>query len=188
MSVIANFGKRREAKKAKQVNVKQAAKQVAVQIAEGKEATALELLAQLLACEPQDAIIKAKVLIGQGAYIAGLTAAQLEAVEQQLAEDKETFIGVDLASGEDKTVIAPVTEAAEQVESAAETISESATEISDSATDISDASSGLAYSVDDIASATSDLKEATEELKKPSEAQKSSPSEKAAKPKKSSKK
>ncbi len=186
MSVIANFGKRREARKAKQVNVKQAAKQVAEIITEGKEATALELLAQLLGCEPQDAIIKAKVLIGQGAYIAGLTAAQLEAVEQQLAEDDDSQ--TEQVSDELQDSADSVTEAAEQVESAAEAINDSATDISDSATEISDASSGLAYSVDDIASATSGLKEATEELKKPSEAQKSSHSEKAAKPKKSSKK
>ncbi|PKG74811.1 hypothetical protein CXF86_11005 [Shewanella sp. GutCb] len=204
MSAIANFKKRRAADKAKQASRKQFAETVAKTginlvntltglAEEAKEVKALTLLAKLLGCEESEAIEKAHIAVEQKARF----------VEMH----------VDLAAGEDKSVMAEVTTdsegqitdiseintelsdsadsvnaAAENVELATDNVNQAAETIDTAASDVSEASSDLAYSADDIANVTADLKEATTELKKPSAAPKSSPGAKNDKAKSNSNK
>lgn len=160
MGAIADFKKRRAAERAQQANVKTAKQQVSETKAPENEA--LALLAALLGCDVDQAIEQAKELVEKGAYIAGLTEEQLHEVQHQ--------IGVDLASGEDKTVIANIKGG--QIESITELAKQTATDLEDTA-------SQLAYTADDIGQATAELKEATAELKKPLAGQKSSSGKKA---------
>ena len=195
MGAIADFKKRRAAERAQQANVTSTKKQVSETKAPENEA--LALLAALLGCDVDQAIEQAKELVEKGAYIAGLDEQQLDAVQQQ--------IGVDLASGEDKTVIANVkggqiesiTELAKQtatdleqsagavegaadaVTGAAEQVGSAAEQVGSAAADLEDTASQLAYTADDIGQATAELKEATAELKKPLAGQKSSSGKKA---------
>lgn len=196
MGAIADFKKRRAAERAQQANVKTAKQQVSETKAPENEA--LALLAALLGCDVDQAIEQAKQLVEKGAYIAGLDEQQLDAVQQQ--------IGVDLASGEDKSVIAKlsddghiesvtelakqtatdleqsadaVTGAADAVTGAAEQVGSAAEQVGSAAADLEDTASQLAYTADDIGQATAELKEATAELKKPLAGQKSSSGKKA---------
>lgn len=197
MGAIADFKKRRAAERAEQANVTRTKKQVSETKAPENEA--LALLAALLCCDVDQAIEQAKELVEKGAYIAGLTEEQLDEVQQQS--------GVDLASGEDKTVIANVkggqiesiNELAKQtatdleqsagaVEGAADAVTGAAEQVGSAAADLEDTASQLAYTADDIGQATAELKEATAELKKPLAGQKSSSGKKADEQKSSSKK
>lgn len=155
----------------------------------------LGLLTDLLGCEEENAIEQAKELVEKGAYIAGLTEEQLDAVQQQ--------IGVDLANGEDKSVltklsaegyIESVTELAKQtatdleqsagaVEGAADAVTGAAASVEGAAADLEDTASQLAYSAESIGQATAELQEATKQLKKPSVAPKSSRGSRAARQK-----
>lgn len=190
MGAIANFQKRRAAERANQANVGEVKKQLSETPAPENEA--LALLAALLGCDVDQAIEQAKELVEKGAYIAGLDEQQLEAVQHQ--------IGVDLASGEDKTVIAnlkggqieSITELAkqtatdlEQSAGAADAVTGAAEQVGSAAAGLEDTASQLAYTAEDIGQVTADLKEATAELKKPSVAQVSSPGKRTAKPKNS---
>jgi uncharacterized phage infection (PIP) family protein YhgE len=204
MGAIADFKKRRAAERAQQANVAEAKEQVSETKAPENEA--LALLAALLGCDVDQAIEQAKELVEKGAYIAGLTEEQLDAVQQQ--------IGFDPAHGEDKAVIVnvkggqieSVTELAKQtatdleqsagavegaadaVTGAAEQVGSAAEQVGSAAADLEDTASQLAYTADDIGQATAELKEATAELKKPSAGQESLPGETAAKRKNNSKK
>jgi hypothetical protein len=171
----------------------------AVDNAKFESAERLDLLAELLGVDEAVAVTQAKILIGKGGYFAGLTEEQREAVMHQ--------IGVDLASGEDKTVIANVkggqiesiTELAKQtatdleqsagaVEGAADAVTGAAEQVGSAAADLEGTANQLAYTAEDIGQVTADLKEATAELKKPSVAPASSRGKTDAKAKSSSKK
>lgn len=211
MGAIADFKKRRAAERALKANVAEAKEQVSETKAPEKEA--LALLAALLGCEVDEAIEQAKELVEKGAYIAGLTEEQLDAVQQQ--------IGFDPANGEDKAVIVnvkggqiesitelaqqtatdleqsagavegaadAVTGAAGDLEDAAANVTGAAEQVGSAAADLEDTASQLAYTADDIGQATAELQEATAELKKPLAGQESLPGETAAKRKNNSKK
>lgn len=195
MGAIADFKKRRAAERALKANFAEVKQQLSETKAPENEA--LALLAALIGVKPENAIEQAKELVEKGAYIAGLTEEQLHEVQHQ--------IGVDLASGEDKTVIANVkggqiesiTELAKQtatdleqsagavegaadaVTGAAEQVGSAAEQVGSAAADLEDTASQLAYTADDIGQATAELKEATAELKKPLAGQKSSSGKKA---------
>lgn len=177
MGAIADFKKRRAAERAQQANVKTAKQQVSETKAPENEA--LALLAALLGCDVDQAIEQAKELVEKGAYIAGLTEEQLHEVQHQ--------IGVDLASGEDKTAT-DLEQSAGAVEGAADAVTGAAEQVGSAAADLEDTASQLAYTADSIGQATAELQEATAELKKPSAGQESLPGETAAKRKNNSKK
>ena len=194
MSAIADFKKRRQAQRALQTNVAEAAAKV--DAVEAPENEALTLLAALLGCDVQEALEKGRQAV------------------------RWMTISIDLASGDDKTVTADVqtsatgeiekitvTEpqndtvtadleraasdlesSASTVEGAAETVTGAAEQISSAAGGLEDTASQLAYSAEDIGQATAELKEATAELKKPSAAPQSSRGAKAAPRKNNSKK
>jgi len=164
-----------------------------------ESAERLELLTDLIGCEEESAVEQAKELVEKGAYIAGLTEEQLDEVQHQ--------IGVDLASGEDKTVIVnvkggqieSVTELAKQtatdleqsagaVEGAADAVTGAAEQVGSAAADLEGTANQLAYTAEDIGQVTAELKEATAELKKPSAAPASSRGKTDAKAKSNSKK
>lgn len=175
MGAIANYQKRRAAERALKANVAEAKEQVSETKAPENEA--LALLAALLGCDVDQAIEQAKELVEKGAYIAGLTEEQLDAVQQQS--------GVDLGLSEAKTATdleqsaGAVEGAADAVTGAAEQVGSAAEQVGSAAADLEDTASQLAYTADSIGQATAELQQATAELKKPLAGQKSSSGKKA---------
>ncbi len=183
MSAIANFKKRREMQRALQNNTVDEAGTPA------PENEALTLLAALLGVDEKVAITQAKILIGLGAYIAGLTKEQLAAVEEQAAKhEPEMELKNDAVTGDLERAATELASSASTVEGAADAVTGAAEEINNAAGGLEDTANQLAYSAEDIGQATAELKEATAELKKPSAAQKSSRGAKAAAQKSNSKK
>ena len=183
MSAFKKFKQRNQAKKAELSQLPEA------QTAHNQ---ALTLLAKLLNVTEAQAIAEAEKYI-----------------ESNITFFEERIIGLDLASGQDKTVTLELNpnehgihtkaeadalaetfnqtaeEAADNINSAATEASE---QLSSAANNVETTADDLAYTAADIANATEELKEATTELKKPSAVPKSSHSKKAAEPKKNSKK
>jgi len=186
---IANFKKRRQAVQAKSNQAGVEHDDTPAPVNE-----ALALLAYLLGCDESQAIDKAR-----------------EAVKE-----KARFIevNIDLAAGEDKTVIAEVTtddggnitdikteladgadsvtdaadsviQAADSVSQATASVESAANDVSDSASDISDASHEVSNSAASIADATADIAAAADEMKEVVSEVKKSPAEPSSSPSKS---
>lgn len=196
MSAIQDFRKRREAERAKHGNVANAKAEVANTKAPENEA--LQLLATLLKCEPQNAIAKAKELIALAEsegleFVIGLGGAALEELQLDTEEDstatvtepgdkaEQTATDLDASAG-------AVEDAAANVSGAADTVDAAADKVSGAAGDLEDTANQLAYNAEDIGAVTTELREATAELKKPSAGHQSSRGNKTGKPTANSKK
>ena len=176
MSVFANFKKRHQAEKANKAELERFSQGVAKAgkklvdtlqnlSEQSKQKTALELLAALLGCDEQDAIAKATELV------------------EQRAQFVEMTIGVDPASGGDKTVTAEVTKddngnitdinlqdsadtatnAANDLADTADTVNESAGTLNDAANNAAGSATELSHTADNVADSASTIAEAAEE-------------------------
>lgn len=176
MSVFANFKKRHQAEKANKAELERFSQGVAKAgkklvdtlqnlSEQSKQKTALELLAALLGCDEQDAIAKATELV------------------EQRAQFVEMTIGVDPASGGDKTVTAEVTKddngnitdinlqdsadtatiAANDLADSADTVNETAGTLNDAANDAAGSASELSHTAEDVADSANTIAEAAVE-------------------------